>query len=137
MIPQVSMSWATKPSTCKHCDNPIDTASPMVTAFFRDPKTKWNTRHYYHPQCWVQNGLEYLKANPYTERKTRDELTPEQKEVRNQILRKYASLRQRQRKLSRSNPKHAILNMNIEAQIAQLMQDILPYGGVPRKWADE
>jgi hypothetical protein len=128
------MCWAPKSAECKFCTETIITNTPEVVVIFTSDKH--TTKKYYHPTCWIQSGLNNLQAKPYIPESRKVVLTLKQKEDRNTILRRYASLRQRQRKLSKAGLHYEILYANIEAQIAQLMLDVLPLGGVPKKWAN-
>jgi hypothetical protein len=140
MIPQVTMRWAQKSCTCKYCNNPIDSGTPEVSVFYRSKEGRtWNAAVLYHPECWLAAGLQFLKDNPFIPEQPepdRQELTEQQKTQRKGILRKYASLRQRQRKLKVDNPRYPVLYANLEAQIAGLMIELLQLGGIPKKWAD-
>ena len=135
MIPQVSMQWTHKVTECKFCEKDIETATPVVSVFFKHKDKSWNARYGYHPACWIQNGLDYLKANPYITVPEKIELSDNDKIIRDKLIRKHASLKQRLVKLDKSSPKYYILVAKIEAQIAQLIVDILPLGGVPKKWS--
>ncbi len=135
MIPQVSMSWASKVTKCRYnCDKAIETATPVITVFFRNKDKTWTAKHGYHPACWIQNGLDHLKNNPFVMIPEKPILSDEDKKTRHQIIRKHASLKQRIGKLDNDNPKYHILVAKIEAQIAQLMVNIMSLGGVPTKW---
>ena len=131
MIPQVLMCWAPKQVKCKFCGESINAGTPEIVVIFNNART---TRKYYHPPCWIQYGLNNLQKSPQPTCKII--LTQEQKAARLTVLKHYAALRQRQRKLSKTGLHYNILYANIEAQIAQLILDILPLGGVPKKWAN-
>ena len=145
-IPNVCMRWATRWAECRFCEQRIEKATPVVVVFFwnkgQDGR-KWNTTLYYHPDCWVAQGLDYLKMNPYVAAKRwsltdrrENPLTVKEKEERNIILRKKASLDQRKRNLKTSYPDHALLEARIDVQISELMLDMLKVGGIPKKWLE-
>lgn len=138
MVPNVKMAWASKVTKCEYCDQNILTATPVIIVAFWNRNAagkKWSTKNYYHPICWIQHGLDYLRMNPYTAPKVVVSLTDEQKVKRYSILRKHASLMQRKRNLSTTNPNYELMLARIEASIAELIISILEVGGVPEKWA--
>ena len=146
-IPQVSMNWCHHTAKCKWCEKAIEPTNPMVSVFFWNRRKEstsnqiWNTKLYYHPQCWVDQGLDYLRLNPYVSnqrwdlstRKT-NPLTNEQREHRLALLRRKAALDQRLRNLKSPYPSRTIHEARIGASIANIMVEILEYGGVPKKW---
>jgi len=113
---------------------------PMVTVFFWNkggPDHKgFNIKKYYHPKCWLEQGLDYLKMNPYIpyRRKPKLELTPEQSQQRYKLLRRKASIEQRRRRLDGNNPDRWLSEALLDVQITDLMIEIAPLGGIPDKW---
>jgi len=119
----------------------------MVTVFWwnkgQDGR-RWNVKKYYHLEyegehCWENQGLDYLKLNPYVPyvRKKSMLLSPEDKRKRLLILKRKASLNQDLRELDVTATGYAERFTSIEAKKAQLMLEILPYGGIPKSWTEE
>lgn len=138
-IPNVTMTWCQHKAQCAHCPRTIKTGTPLVTVFFWNRGTEahkgWNIKKYYHPKCWIAQGLDYLKKNPYIPyiRKKKLELTPEQSKQRYIILRRKAAIDQRKRRLEGS-PNRIAGEASLDGKIAELMVEIAPIGGIPKKW---
>ena len=138
-IPNVTMAWCQHHAKCEWCPDHIETGMPLVTVFFWNkggPDHKgFNIKKYYHPDCWTGQGLDYLKMNPYVPyiRKKKLELTPEQAKLRYVLLNRKASIDQRKRGLN-GNPNKAMLEAELNVRIAELMVEIAPIGGIPKKW---
>ena len=142
MIPNVCMCWCHRTATCKWCDKPIEAGTPMVSVYFwnkgQEDKRKWNVRQFYHPQCWVDQGLDYLKMNPYVpyERHKKSTLTKKQKARRLILLNRKAALDQRKRNLKSTYPDRDLIEARINTQIAELMVEMTKVGGIPPKWLE-
>ena len=138
-IPNVTMTWCQRRAKCEWCPGYIEAGKPLVTVFFWNkggPDHKGlNVKKYYHPNCWVAQGLDYLERNPYVPyiRKRKLELTPEQSKQRYTILRRKAAIDQRKRSMALL-PYSAITIANLNKKIAELMLEIAPIGGIPIRW---
>ena len=127
---------------CRGCSQDISAGTPVVTVFFwmkgDERERRWNIKNYYHPQCWGENGLDYLKLNPYVPyvRKQRLELGDDKRKQRYCILRKKAMLEQRKQKLNPSNEGYTLAKVRLEEKISKLFSEIALVGGIPRKWVD-
>ena len=142
-IPNVSMSWCQRKARCKYCPNLIESGTPLVTVFYWNkgtPKHKgFNTKFYYHPDCWVKQGLDYLSKNPYVPvyRGAKPlPLTPEERAGRNILLRRKCSLEQRRRAIPANSPRQQLLEARLDTKVAELMLEIAPLGGIPKKWLE-
>ena len=139
-IPNVTMTWCQHKAKCTECPGTIETGTPMVTVFFWNRGTEehkgYNVKKYYHPNCWIAQGLDYLKKNPYIPyiRKKRLELTPEQSKQRYILLNRKAAIDQRIRSLEETPDRIAGARLNME--IAKLMVEIAPIGGIPQRWLE-
>jgi len=135
-VPNVSIAWCHRTAQCKWCENPIESGTAMVSVFFwnkgNEEKRGWNSKYYYHPDCWVAQGLDYLERNPYVPNpgRKRMELEPEQKAKRLKILRRKASLEQRRQKAT------GLMLAHIETLIAGLLEEIVEVGGIPKSWPE-
>lgn len=120
----------------------------MVNVFFwnkgSEDKRKWNVKIYYHPQCWIDQGLDYLKMNPYVPRtrwsgttRSKNPLTEEERKLRYKLLRRKASIDQRLRNLKADYPDRVLVEAKLNMDIANLMLEIAKVGGIPRKWLGE
>ncbi len=141
-IPNVCMNWCHRKATCKWCGFIIETAHPMVTVFFwnkgTDTHKGFNVKQYYHPKCWIEQGLDYLKKNPYIPyvRHVPSKLTPEQLKTRISLLRRKAALEQRRRNIKSEYPDRILVEARLEKHIAELMVEIIKVGGIPKKWLE-
>ena len=141
MIPNVTINWCQRQAQCKWCPDQIEAGSPMVSVFFwrkGEDNRKLNIKMYYHPQCWVSQGLDYLKMNPYVpyERHKRTELTPEQRQLRLKLLRDKGRLDQRRKELKSTGQKRVVREAAIDTKIARLIVQMIEVGGVPKRWLE-
>jgi len=127
LIPRVDVRWANKKARCRVCGVEITVGKPELCEEYE------KCRKFYHPTCWVDNKLNVLYCVPF--RNNRHNLSPADREKRLSILRKYASLRQRQRKLKKPSKRYHVYFMKIEGQIDALRGEIEKVGGVPAKWS--
>ena len=139
-IPSVSMTWCQRIAQCEYCPDTIDAGMPMVRVFFWNRGTEehkgFNTKKYYHPNCWVAQGLDYLNENPYVPylRKPKMELTPEQSARRYVLLKRKASIDQRKKLLTCEYPDKVLEEAKLDIHITDIMLEIALIGGIPPKW---
>lgn len=144
-IPNVTMKWCQTHTKCDWCPKHIESGEPMVFVFFwnkgnQEGKRGFNVKKYYHPDCWVEQGLDYLKRNPYiSSHKGRKAipLTDEERLKRKRLLNRKSSLDQRLRELDPEHKHYGIKRARIQTRIAELIVEIAPVGGVPSKWLEE
>jgi hypothetical protein len=103
---------------------------------------RFNTKQYFHPQHWLDKGMDYLRMNPYTAGnrrgpKPRLTLTYEQKAERLRLLRTKATLEQRKRQLDISRPDYLAAVTALEIKVLDTIQAIAPLGGVPPSWMEK
>ena len=148
MIPNVCITWCQREAKCRWCEQPIMAGQPMITVFFWNKGTenrKWNVKLYFHVKneekhhCWEEQGLDYLKLNPYVPyvRKQATVMEPEDRRKRLLILKRKAALDQTIRKLDKTKDNYGERVQSIDAKVANLMLEILPYGGIPKSWVGE
>jgi len=141
-IPNVTITWCVRKTKCKWCPEHIEGGQPLVTVFFWNKGSTehkgFNTKQYYHPQCWIGQGMDYLNRNPYVpyKRSRALPLTPEQTKQRGILLRRKCSLDQRRRNLRTNLPNHDLMEAKIARQVAELMLEIAPIGGIPKRWLE-
>lgn len=138
-IPNVTMTWCQRQAKCSWCTDPIKLATPMVNVFYWNKGTPdhkgFNTRYYYHPDCWIEQGLDYLKRNPFVSaHQPRLPLTDEQKKARNKLLNRWSSLNQQIRNIKVDYPERVLEEARLEKRKVDLMLEIAPLGGIPKKW---
>ena len=135
MIPNVWMVWCHRTAKCKYCEEDIELATPMVVARFwnkgDENRRSWNISNYYHPLCWVDNGLDYLRMNPYSpngkKRGPKVTLSDEDRRERFLLIRRYHGYKQR---ISDKNRER------LEVVMEDIMLQLLPLGGVPKGWLE-
>ena len=136
--PNVSMSWCNRTAKCEWCPGEIVAGEPIVKVFYWNKGTEshkgFNTKRYYHPQCWIDQGIDYLKRNPYVPylRKPKMELSEEQSKRRYQLLRQKAAIEQRIRKLG--DTPNILAEARLREKITNIMLEIAEIGGIPKKW---
>ena len=141
-IPNVCITWCYREAKCPWCDLAIKVATPCVSVFFwrkGNPEIRgYNIKRFYHPECWIDQGLDYLKMNPYTprgeKRGPKTTLTIEQKAARMKLLRKKAMLEQQKRRIKSSYPDSLLTASRIDDKIMNVMLDIYKVGGIPPRW---
>ena len=135
----VWITWNRKVATCHYCDKPITVATPMVKAKWWRKKSgsaaKWSYRMYWHPQCWLDEALQYLKQHPYVPRSTgrpKLQLSEEVRQARAKLIRQRArlvyQLKETVENGSGAKTEH-ILN-----KLLELCMKIEPLGGIPKSW---
>ena len=136
-------SWCKRSAECNWCHKPIDTASPIVVKkLWRkgDPGSRRiNLKFYYHPQCAMDEGMDYLATHPYTsgphKRGPKSSILSEDDKLqRLKLLRRKASLDQRKKKLKMDYPDRLLKEAHIDEKIADLMIEIAQVGGIPHSW---
>ena len=142
-IPNVSMSWCQRKAQCGYCPDFIESGTPLVSVFYWNKGTPdhkgFNSKFYYHPDCWVKQGLDYLGKNPYVPVYKGAKplpLTPEERARRNILLRRKCSLEQRRRTIPVDSPKRQLLEARLDIKVVELMLEIAPLGGIPKKWLE-
>lgn len=100
---------------------------------------RWNTKHYYHPNCWVAQGLDYLKLNPYVSTGKRGQpklqLTEEDRRTRYLLLRRKATLDIRLRDARLHGLTERVADLT--AKSFDLLLQIAKVGGIPKRWAED
>lgn len=117
----------------------------MVTVFFwnkgnQDGRRGFNTKKYFHPDCWVEQGMDYLKRNPFVSSHKGPKFLPiteEQRKQRVRILKRKSSLDQRIRELDLEDKHYGIKTARIQTRVAELIVEIAPLGGVPLSWVQK
>ena len=135
------MKWCERQAGCKWCDKPIEAGNPMVAVFYWNKGAdgrRWNTKQYYHPNCWIEQGLDYLKMNPYVPyvRKQRLVLNDEDRKLRYMLLRRKSALDQRRRNLKSDYPEKVLIEARLDGKVAELMIQMITVGGIPKKWLE-
>ena|SRR3972149_6901442 len=135
------MRWCQRQAECRWCHQAVEAGTAMVAVFFWNRGAtgqKWNTQQCFHPQCWVEQGLDYLRKNPFVpvqKGRRRSSLTNEERRERFLITRRYHALVQRKGQLS-DNIEHILVGFRLEEQMSELMLEMQRLGGVPKKWLE-
>ena len=146
-IPNVVMNWCRKEARC-HWDScklggTIAIAQPMVMVMFwnkgKENSRRWNTKYYYHPQCWVEQGLDYLNRNPYVSyiRGRKCTLSKEDGRKRFLLVRRFNRLVQRKATITQDYPESSLIEANLTKQMLDIMLDVAVLGGVPKNWLEK
>jgi hypothetical protein len=96
---------------------------------------KWSFMYYWHPQCWIDEGMVHLMKVPYSSSKTGrkpNDISYNDKIERNKILRRHAAFIQRIRLAMDEGKVDKVLRLY--ASMEKLKAEIMQYGGVPEKW---
>jgi len=125
--------WITlcrKTAKCKYCPQHILKGNPMVKGrLWRSGK--WTLNFYWHPNCWVEQGIAEMEKRPIIESRGRKSLpiTVEQRELRICLLKRRGSVIQR---LKRETDPVKMLHLG--EMLEDLKEEIKPLGGVPVGW---
>jgi hypothetical protein len=133
------MRHARRDNKCFWCEEVILRFSPEVISRFRwraGDKTFTKFRRF-HPNCWVEQGLEYLRKNPPVVRMGRPRLALNQEDrgKRLKILRRRAQLMYLFRNASESGKVIQAVEYYLKAY--ELIKEIEPLGGAPKSWIEE
>lgn len=135
------MTWCKRKAKCRYCPESIVKGTPMVTGKLwrkgNPDSRKINLRFYWHPQCWVKQGLDHLSLHPYSggnRGRKQLKLSEEDSKLRYKLLRRYAALRQRITKLASTYPDNIFPILRIETQMKETASQIDKVGGIPPKW---
>jgi len=135
-------TWCRRRAACDYCDEVIEVATPMVTGkIWRkgNPNTrKWNIRLYWHPKCYMAQGMQYLKDNPYVAPGNRGrpklQLSEEDTRRRRLILCKKAAVDQRTKELKAQFPDNLLIEARARKRVEELAKELEGIGGVPKSW---
>jgi len=122
---------------CRYCEKEIKLATPMVIGQTKNGNRTY--RMYFHPQCWIDNGLAYLSKNPYTpgvRGRKQLSLTPEDARKRYLLIRRYNTFKNRKSKLKKF-PDDMLRIIRLETGMDKIIEEIKNAGGVPTKWITE
>ena len=147
-IPNVTMRWCPKKSTCRWCEQPIEKGTPEVHVFYwnkgNKDSRKWNTTQFFHVvneegiHCWDEQGLDYLKRNPYVSRYKgrRPTLSEEDRRKRFLLVRRFNAITQRKRN-NNNFPDNILMDIKLTQQMIDIMLETAIVGGVPKGWVEK
>lgn len=137
------MSYCTRKARCAFCNEEINPGQPMVRGKSwkkTASNSKWCVSKYWHPSCWVEQGLVYLSKQPYIPRIGRKsmDISVEVKEKRNIIMRRRGSAIQRlKREMKKPVEQRSSSTVSkIVALLEKYKKEIEPLGGIPPKWLE-
>ena len=138
---KVFMAHCRKETKCSFCEQLIPVAEPMVVGRAAMKKREgWSVVLHWHPQCWIDQGMQYLEAHPYVSAqkgKKKLDLSLEDRKNRFRIQRNRASVIQ---KLKAIMNKEELGERDLDRivkfseRLDELKAEIEPFGGVPKKW---
>jgi len=142
-MPSTYITWCPKSAKCPWCEQDTVVATPVVMVYFNNRREgkKYNVKKIYHPDCWLAQGLDYLKMNPYSAKGNRGRPTKnmsvEDKSIRLKLLQKKAALEQEKKRLKTPYPERLLLESKLDEKIAAVMLEIAGKGGIPKKWLEK
>lgn len=146
-IPNVVMRWCHKEAQCKWCPEKIEEATPMVVVYFwnkgNEEQRGFNVQQCYHPQCWVEQGLDYLRLHPYVPNTYQDKsgrslnLSPEDSRQRFLLTRRFNALYQRKGKIKATGEQRERIEEGIIERMGAIATEMIKYGGVPKSWLEK
>jgi hypothetical protein len=99
-------------------------------------EVRWSYRMYWHPQCWLNEALQYLKQHPYVPKSTgrpKLQLSDEALQARAKLLRHHARLVYQLKEAAGNGTK----TERIQNKLLELCVKIEPLGGIPKSWLGE
>jgi len=142
-IPNVTMRWCRKQATCRWCNKPIEIGTPIVAVLFwnkgNPDSRRWNVQICYHPQCWVDQGLDYLNRNPFVphRRGVKSKLSEEDRKKRYLLVRRFHALEQRKKNSKLDYPDNLLMDSRLTKQMTDIMLDMVKVGGIPKSWVEK
>jgi len=142
-IPNVTMRWCRKQATCRWCNKPIEIGTPIVAVLFwnkgNPDSRRWNVQICYHPQCWVDQGLDYLNRNPFVphRRGVKSKLSEEDRKKRYLLVRRFHALEQRKKNSKLDYPDNLLMDSRLTKQMTDIMLDMAKVGGIPKSWVEK
>jgi len=139
-IPNVTMRWCRKQATCRWCEKPIEISTPIVAVMFwnkgNPDSRRWNVQICYHPQCWVDQGLDYLSQNPFVPhvRGVKSKLSEEDRKKRYLLVRRFHALEQRKKNIKVGYPDDLLIDSRLTQQMVDIILDMVKVGGIPKSW---
>ena len=134
----IRMVWCKRQTKCRHCEEVIEVATPMVMGkLYKGVKRRLTITMYWHPQCWIDTELAYLDDNPYTpgiRGRKRLSLPLDEQRKRFLLIRRYNTLKSRKDKLPSGNPDDILRIISMEEKMAQIAKEMEEIGGIPQKW---
>ena len=140
-VPNVLFVWCRKKATCKWCEQPIEISMAMVKVFYwnkgEDGNRKWNSQYCYHPQHYIEQGMDYLNRNPYIPhvRGRKSKLSPEDRIKRLVLVKRFNRLCKRKDNINLGYPDNALVEAKLTKEMVEIMMDVVLVGGVPKSWA--
>ena len=142
-IPFVMMRWCRKSAHCRWCEKDVEVGTPLVAVVFwnkgNENSRRWNVYLYYHPQCWVEQGLDYLNRNPFVPhvRGRKATLSEEDRRKRFLLVRRFHALGQRKNNIKAEFPDHLLREERLTKQMPDIILDVTNLGGVPKSWVEK
>ena len=128
------ISWCHRRTKCDWCEESITMGNPVARGKWWK-KGQWSKRYYWHPECWVKQGLAALDKSPFDNRhKVRSVLSPEQSKRRSLLLREWADKKHRLLRAAEVGSNKAI--ESLINRMCIIYADMLSVGGVPKSWTD-
>jgi len=98
----------------------------------------WNILKFYHPQCWVESGLNYLRMNPYqprgAKRGPKPKLPPAESRERHLLIRRWHKIGQMRKELDMNYPDRVLRELVLDERAAEIEARLEKLGGVPSGW---
>jgi len=126
---------------CAFCPNEITKGGYSVVCrsykYRGEGKAKWTFQRRFHPQCWIDQGIQELESRGFSETRGRPRLASDEvTEKRQKILRRRAAVLQRIRKEMARPAKERSMDriVHLGEMLNSLAEEIEPLGGVPESW---
>jgi hypothetical protein len=135
------MTICTRTAKCHFCNEPILVKTPIVKGKLwrkMGEVKKWTFWMYWHPQCWVEEGLvavSKMRYNPGNKGRKPKEITYIDKKARNKILCRRAAFVQRMRQAMDDGNIDRVLRLH--TAMSKLNKEIEQYGGIPESWLSQ
>lgn len=142
------MAWMTvcrRQSRCRWCKDTLSKGDPVVAENLRLESRNWTTRYYWHPQCWIDQGLHAIRhklrgevTTPSTRGRKAIDISQDQRVERNKILRRHAALVCRiKSEMSKGSGTLSVDRMiHFGGMLNEMKEEISKLGGVPKSWED-
>ncbi len=129
---------ARKKSDCYHCHKPVETGEfQVVCQWFMKVRSKtWQKKMLFHPQCWIDRAVAELSTKHIVETRgrKRNQISDDDREKREKILRRRASFVQRLNVKMNEFPTDYGKVGRLLDRLEELKVEIELVGGVPKSW---
>lgn len=135
---QIWITWCRRQATCRYCELPIEVGNPLVRGQSRQKAAEWKVKLFWHPECWLKDGLQYLEQHPYSAKsqgRPKLQLDEDSKAARKKLITRRAQILYNIREQLENGETELSESLLVEvSKIVQFYREIEVLGGAPKSW---